>query len=264
LSNEASLCSCIYCREVKSSKGIFTHVDRAHLHLTKYSSGHNGKYDLISDKRQARILDYTNSPNKCAHCNTELKYDKRHNKFCSTSCAAIYNNAAKDYSKFKTGPAKSKQIIKKQCKHCTKEFDTYSKKKQFCNLTCAREFKNIPLRANRTAWKNYRADCQFRFGLKEYPDEFNFELIEQYGWYKASNYGNNLTGVSRDHMVSCRFGFENNLPYEHIRHPANCKLMVHNENVSKNKKNSIEYEELLKRISEWDNKYSTKKYSEQD
>lgn len=256
MAKESSLCSCIYCKEVRSSKGIFTHVDRSHLGASKYSTGYNGKYEILAARHQDKITEYLNNPNRCIQCNIGIEYNKRHNKLCSTSCSAIYNNARKDYSTFTPGPkATVKELIKKQCKFCTLVFDTHKATKVFCCTSCSINFKNAPLRARRTEWKNYRADCQFRFSIKNYPDEFEFALIENHGWYKASNRGNNLTGISRDHMVSCRYGFENNIPFEHIRHPANCKLMVHIENISKYKRCSITYEELLKRIDEWDRKY---------
>lgn len=247
-------CSCIYCREVRSAKGIVTHVERTHLKLTKYSSGHNGQYDLLAKRHQLKVDKYLLSPNKCTLCGLSLEYTKRSNKFCSRSCAATWNNSNKDYSTFKPGPAKHGSISK-QCAWCNSTFDTKSKKRKFCSSRCATECKNAPRRANRTEWQNYRADCQFRFSIKDYPTEFEFDLINQHGWYSASNRGNNLTGVSRDHMVSCRYGFENNLPVEHIRHPANCKLIIHTENSSKNKKNSITYDELLSRIKLWDERH---------
>jgi hypothetical protein len=164
----------------------------------------------------------------------------------------------KDYSKFKTGPAKSRKPLQKHCEFCDKEFSTFKKDIRFCCKRCAIFAKNIPLRNKRTAWQNYRADCQFRFSLKNYPNEFDFNLIRIHGWYCASNRGNNLTGVSRDHMVSCRYGFDNNIPAEHIRHPANCRLIIQSENASKYKNNSISYDELLKRISDWEGKYGAK------
>lgn len=122
------------------------------------------------------------------------------------------------------------------------------------------KLKNNPrdyseVRKHRLPLENYRADCAFKFNLSDYPDEFDFTLIEIYGWYKPKNRGNNLNGVSRDHAVSVRYGFDNDLPAEHLSHPANCVLMQHGENVSKGKKITMSYEELLKRIEEWDKKY---------
>ena len=37
-------------------------------------------------------------------------------------------------------------------------------------------------RGRRTPLTNYRADCKFKFNLKDYPDEFDFDLIKQFGW----------------------------------------------------------------------------------
>lgn len=111
------------------------------------------------------------------------------------------------------------------------------------------------LRSSRSPLVNYRADCAFKFNLSDYPDEFDFSLIESHGWYKPKNRGDNLNGVSRDHAVSVRYGFDHNIPSKHLAHPANCILMRHGENVSKYSKNSMSYEELLNRIDSWDKKY---------
>jgi hypothetical protein len=110
-------------------------------------------------------------------------------------------------------------------------------------------------RKNRSELVNYRANCSFKFNLKDFPNEFDFLLIEKHGWYLPKNRGNNLFGVSRDHAVSVRYGFDNNIPPEHLAHPANCVLMQHNKNVSKGIKNTISYEELLLKIETWNKKY---------
>ena len=50
-------------------------------------------------------------------------------------------------------------------------------------------------------------------------------------------------------------GFKNKVDPKIISHPANCRLMVHSENISKNKKSDITIEELLIKIDNWDKKY---------
>ena len=109
--------------------------------------------------------------------------------------------------------------------------------------------------AHKTALGTYRAKCAFRFNLKDYPDEFDFSLIENHGWYRPLNRGNNLLGISRDHAVSVRYGFDNDLPADMLAHPANCTLMKHSENASKGKGNLFSYKELLVRINKWNAKY---------
>ncbi len=111
--------------------------------------------------------------------------------------------------------------------------------------------KNIDLQK----LSDYRLACKFDFNIGDYPDEFDFKLIENHGWYSAKNRGNNLNGVSRDHIVSVKFGFENSIDPKIISHPANCQLLRHNDNVSKNKKCSMTIEELLEKIQNWNNRY---------
>ena len=103
--------------------------------------------------------------------------------------------------------------------------------------------------------KEYRYACSFHFNLSDFPDEFDFSLIEKHGWYAAKNHGNNLGGVSRDHIVSVRFGFENGIDPIIISHPANCQLLIHNSNVSKGKNCGMTIDQLNEKILEWNKKY---------
>jgi hypothetical protein len=275
------MCSCIICKEVRIARGIHTHVDRAHLKLTKYSSGNNGKYSELAER--ARLKNerekelYLKNSKKCENddCSIDIAFEKhKTNKYCSSACAATVNNKKRseagwqrtEESRLKTReslqkyreeanltPLQTKHI--KKCKVCDKEFVCPSSKRISCSRSCALKHRNSLRRQNRAPLLNYRADCAFKFSLKDFPEEFDFTLIEQYGWYKAKNRGNNLNGISRDHMVSVVYGFENNIPVEHISHPANCRLMKHTDNMSKGKKNVISYEELLERIDQWNSRY---------
>lgn len=73
--------------------------------------------------------------------------------------------------------------------------------------------------------------------------------------YSASNRGNNIDGVSRDHIYSVFDGFKNNINPEIIKHPANCRLVLHKENNKKNTKSFTSISGLLKKIKKWDEKY---------
>ena len=97
--------------------------------------------------------------------------------------------------------------------------------------------------------------CSFNFNLNDFKEEFDFTLIESFGWYKAKNNGDNPIGVSRDHKVSVKYGFENKIDPSIISHPANCQLIQQTKNSSKGTKNSISIEELIKDIEKWNNKY---------
>lgn len=56
-------------------------------------------------------------------------------------------------------------------------------------------------------------------------------------------------------MYSVREGLANNVPPWILAHPANCRLMLYLDNVSKNKHCSITLDELKERIRLWDEKY---------
>jgi hypothetical protein len=57
---------------------------------------------------------YENNPKRCLFCNEIIDYEKRRNKFCTHSHAAIYNNRSRGYKK---------NIGNSKCLHCgaTKE-----------------------------------------------------------------------------------------------------------------------------------------------
>lgn len=221
-------------------------------------------YKLISEK-----LKYPQ--NNCQECGKLYDYNSQQ-KFCSRSCAAKNNNRARSKDTYQKQSETLKRKIrngeiqmpfqknpkityKKKCIFCDQEFEIAAshKNKKYCNVTCRREAEKP--KGPKQALAAYRRECAFDFALKDYPNEFDFELIKKYGWYAPKNHGNNLSGVSRDHMLSVREGYEKNISPEIIAHPANCQLLVHNENVSKSKKSSISLEELRERIQNWDTKY---------
>lgn len=56
--------------------------------------------------KENNIKKYLLNTAHCVNCNINLDYKCRKNKFCSTTCAAVYNNNKKDWSTIKTGPKK--------------------------------------------------------------------------------------------------------------------------------------------------------------
>lgn len=141
-----------------------------------------------------------------------------------------------------------------ECEFCKSTFIN-KKTSKFCTKKCWM-LHNESLR---TAWEAYKIKCKFTFNIYDYPNWFNTSIIDEYGWYSASNKGNNLNGVSRDHMISVRYGFENNIDPKIISHPANCSLIRHKDNQTKRTKCSLTLEELYKNIklfeSHWQNGY---------
>jgi endogenous inhibitor of DNA gyrase (YacG/DUF329 family) len=221
---------------------------------------------------------------KCPKCGESFdpigKWGRK--KFCSRRCAngKVHSVETKQkISKSMTGkklPEEVKQKLrgdkhpkrrgkslppviyrKIECLQCQREVSTSSDTRKFCSTDCYMNYK----KANRLAREQYELDSKFKFNIYDYPDEFDLSLIDQFGWYSAANKGNNIYGVSRDHMISISYGFENRIPAEIISHPANCQLMRHNLNSKKNISCSITVEELEQRIKFWNEKYHTKKIS---
>lgn len=210
---------------------------------------------------------------KCETCGKELPYEKRRNKYCNHSCSATNTNKNKKgltyiltidgknnlkksaIKNFKLEKIYKNKIIyysnKKRCLCCNKIISYRKRLNNFCDRKC----KTIFYKDKRTELENYKNECKFSFAINSYPNEFDFNLIEKYGWYKAKNKGDNLTGVSRDHMFSITEGFKNKIDPKLISHPANCKLMIHTNNQLKNSKCSISIEELIERIKDWNIKY---------
>lgn len=170
-------------------------------------------------------------------------YNKRYNKECSSTLEA---------NKEKICPICNKTFFSKRRKYCSdeckKKKKLYDKLPKILNLNESEKLLEIK--------KLYKRACNFKFALNEYPNEFNFNLIKKYGWYKAKNHGNNLYGISRDHKYSCNEGFKNLIDPYLISHPANCQLLKHNDNISKLDKCSISLDELKENINNWNLKYN--------
>lgn len=198
----------------------------------------------------------------CKICGEEITgKDKNRQCFCSRSCAATYRNikrgARNDETKEKIreGLRKYYNVQPHTCPNCGKEFYTKKKHQQCCSVKCAISLK--AKKKNIDEKRLYRAQCSFKFSIKQFPEEFDIWLLVEHGIYKAANHGNNLNGVSRDHMFSINEGFKNHVDPYLLSHPANCKLLLQPENSSKRTHSSITYDELIERVIKWNKKYGT-------
>ena len=275
---------CPYCHKFYSSKGIQTHIMRSHLKTGfEGSHGRNNSYknkeykDKVSsgiksniEKRNGTLKEFNVVCQKCEIefwvIEPEKKFPKKDKYFCSRSCSNTRTHTEESRNKLsakllgvtynKNYKRKSECILELTCFECGSIFYK-NKENKFCSKRCSSKFSNRNRYKNldKSSLSYYRKQCGFKFNLKDYPDEFDFSLIEQFGWYKAKNRGDNLNGVSRDHIISVKFGFDNNIDPKIISHPANCNLLRHSENVSKGKKCDLSIEGLLNKIEIWNHKY---------
>jgi len=240
------------------------------------------KFECIYCKRKIALHSHRRHQDVC-HLNPKnIKYCKRcgkilkkgQTKYCSNKCSAIYNSPKwkgrklSEETKRKIGiGVKNSKYVKSLtlktysfvCQYCGKTFEVACKKKRkFCSRECTGKGQIRITLPDDGSFKKYFLDCHFNFNVYKYPDEFDLNLLEKYGWYKTRRKDDptqNLNGISRDHMLSIKEGFENNIPPEIINHPANCKLMRHRHNNRKNTESSISLSELKERIKKWDEKY---------
>ena len=194
--------------------------------------------------------------NKCENCRTSIKTIYGSGRFCSEICArgfATKKNRGLINEKVRQSLLGRKVVeIEKECEFCKEKFRSLIRKnRRFCSKKCS-AFSKAP---KLNGYEKYKKECQFDFSLSDYPKEFDFGLVKEYGWYSAKNRGDNINGVSRDHIISIRWGFDNGVDAKYIKHPANCQLLLQRKNVSKGKKKSISVDELIRRINIWDSKY---------
>lgn len=206
---------------------------------------------------------------KCENCN--IQHDERYGsgRFCGIKCARGFSTKYKREEINKKVSLKQsgrklsenhkknieignnfnrKEKILKNCLSCNKELICRpSDKRKFCSTLCWANYTE----KNKEPFLLYRQKSNFDFNINDYSDKFDLSLVESYGWYSPSNKGNNLNGVSRDHMLSVKEGFDLGIDPEIIKHPANCNLILHRQNQKKREKSSITIEELLERIKNW-------------
>ena len=253
---------CPYCHEhLYCNKRTYAN----HLRWCKSNPKYEEILNSTKSKLRKQVKTYTLT---CEVCGKEYQlelsensYNKgKHKRTCSDECAKKLT--AKHTNKTEKNKKISEKLQKETnihvCKNCGKTF-IKNGQRSFCSLSCFNEYKrkqtSLKLMENGKLLELYNKACSFQFSIRDFPNEFDIELLKNIGWYKAKNKGNNLNGVSRDHKVSKYYGFEHLIDPYIISHPANCKLLPHSENQSKNRYCSISVDELLNNIQEWNKIY---------
>lgn len=198
---------------------------------------------------------YKLNPVKCKCCQTEIEYEKRQNKYCSKSCAAKITNSISR----KRGPTAAEKLSFSKIKFilCTHTNQYYSNKNpDGSTRRCSPYIKTLK--------EQYYAAARFKFNVYHYPKEFNLSMIDEHGWYtcpglKRKGQPKNISGVSRDHIISISFGFANNIDPSIISHPANCRIVLHSENKKKSSKCDLTVNQLLEKIAIWDSNYTERR-----
>jgi hypothetical protein len=104
----------------------------------------------------------------------------------------------------------------------------------------------------------YKLYCEFANWQQRMFDIVS-EGIDKLNAYGVFHMKHNVKGVVRDHMYGRKSGFDNGVFPEILRHPANCQIIQHGDNVSKNFKKKecrdsiITVDQLFERILTWEN-----------
>ena len=225
----------------------------------------------------------------CKNCGAKIKTKLSDSRlFCNSSCSAKFNligrvhstetkNKIREKNRGKTYPSRTININKvksplkngtenKLCKIKIKH-NPYSVpieikeiKIKTCRFCGKEKFienhKIICTECGFNYYKIYRPLCSFDFNIFDYKNDFDFSLAKKYGWYSPTNKRNNLNGVSKDHIYSVKDGFINKIDHNIIKHPANCRIIKHTENSSKNSKSLITIDELLVKIKYWNESHN--------
>lgn len=106
----------------------------------------------------------------------------------------------------------------------------------------------VPLK-DKTDFEIYKNEANW---ISKMWDLFDIKHIEVYNSFLK----NSSTGMVRDHIYSRLDGFRNSIFPEILRHPANCQLLTHSDNVKKRwLKNNITIEDLFLNIQKYDNEW---------
>lgn len=280
---------CPYCKEViKGSRGLFSnHVRWCSKNPERDSIDKQFRVkraETVARKRKERKDRLKSFKVICTHCGKEFEvrepeklFPLKEKYYCSRKCAnsrtfteesnrkrreTLFATYKKSGKKQKT----SSLPVEHVCKVCGKVFYNHKVESDGCCLShikILKYYRRLFLKSltmseiekEKLAFRVYRKECQFKFSLKDFPKEFDFELLQRQGIYKAKNRGDNIQGVSRDHQFSVKEGFRQKVDPYFISHPANCQLLIQTENESKGSRCIFSLEELKKRVKEWNGKY---------
>jgi len=194
----------------------------------------------------------TTKEHNCKNCeNVFISYIKEERQFCSKSCSVSFSNKNRKLYQ-ETKKKISKKVSNKNIKQKLINNKKIVRNCRFCNLPkINKKHKIICEDCRMEYYKFYRPSCEFIFNINKLKYKFDMNLVEKYGWYSPLNKRNNLNGISKDHMYSVRDGFINKIDPKIIKHPANCKLLIHTDNNRKNFNSTISFDELIDRIENW-------------
>lgn len=220
-------CSCIICKEEKSSKGIHSHFLSMHTDAEtkkRLVGNKDRKQNTATCKQKAidRAAEYNKNPKCCLECNNTLPYSIKHQTYCSGKCSAIHTNAKKDYTTIKTGPPKGtlpsnifcalphSRVEFCMCEICNNTFTRNSihmgSKRCCTDKACIKQFGyNVrtgktggyhpnSTRVHKSIYKGYQMDSGAELVFAQLCDLNNIEWIKNKDTFFEFNYPSGKVG----------------------------------------------------------------------
>lgn len=147
---------CQQCKkEFSTKRSLISHSNwHNQLYRNNCSKGLFGNREFHHEKQKCKkakkVSEYNLKPKNCFACDQILDYEKRHNKFCSSSCSAKFNRTGRKHSletkkkisdKIKHQPVRKGYKIKtrvffRNCKCCKILFCTPKANRLSCSEKC--------------------------------------------------------------------------------------------------------------------------------
>lgn len=118
------------CLNQTNGGSSFDHINN-NLTFDRAAFGRLASHQHNIQRKIDSVAAYERNPKHCSHCGKAIEYDHRQNIFCSSSCAATYNNKGR-----------RKALSATYCKYCGKSLQIKNYyHKQFCNNACATRYR---------------------------------------------------------------------------------------------------------------------------
>lgn len=120
---------------------------KSEQHKQNYKNAVKRSVEVCKLKAEHRKLTYYQNPKLCVQCTSAIPYEKRINKFCSSSCSSTYNNTGRILSedtrqKISTTHLASTRLRTpystrmRNCEMCGTLYKHRLKISRFCSVEC--------------------------------------------------------------------------------------------------------------------------------
>jgi hypothetical protein len=263
-----SIYHCTQCN--KSFSSVAARAGHMKVHAPDYEQRKQAETERLlkvnKDVRTRNEEEYYKNPKLCLQCEKILPYSKdKRTKFCSRSCSCTYNNLQSDYTKVKETWKNKKNTDALPPSNKSKGKATSFRHQRQKGAPYSKLYNNICLQCGRATLlktkKRYCVDCEhlysnngrapywFTFNIYNYPDLFDLDRLTTIGFY---NHITNKNGLTRDHKISVNAAIKNGYEPYYIKHPLNCELLTFEENNKKKTKCSMNYEDLVRMVDEYE------------